>query len=225
MDFLHSVADILVRYREGLAGGLLVTLKLCAVVWSCGLALGSLLGVAAARLPKSVGWPVRGASFVLGGMPLLVFLFWLHYPLQSLLDVVIDPFYTAAFALSVVNVFLVSDIVRHAVTDFPRQYVIAGEVCGMDRRAILRRIEAPLVLRQILPGLLAAQVTMLQCTLFASLISVEEIFRVAQRINSTIYRPVEIYTALGVLFLAVCLPLNGLALWLKHRFTRDLSEQ
>ena len=225
MDFLHSVLDILVRYREGLWGGLTVTLKLCAVVWTSGLVLGSLFGIAAARFPKSVGWPVRGAGFVLGGMPLLVFLFWLHYPLQSLLNVVIDPFYTASFALSVVNIFLVCDIVRHAVADFPRQYVIAGEVCGMNRRAILRHIEAPLILRQILPALLTAQVTMLQCTLFASLISVEEIFRVAQRINSTIYRPVEIYTALGILFLAVCLPLNGLALWLKHRFTRDLSEQ
>ena len=61
--------------------------------------------------------------------------------------------------------------------------------------------------------------------LFASLISVNEIFRVAQQINAQIYRPVEIYTALGVLFLVVCLPLNGLALWLKARFTRDLSER
>ena len=66
---------------------------------------------------------------------------------------------------------------------------------------------------------------MLQCSLFASLISVDEIFRVAQRINATIYRPVEIYSALALLFLAVCLPLNGLALWLRMRFTRDLSEK
>ncbi|HEY8966964.1 MAG TPA: ABC transporter permease subunit, partial [Candidatus Methylacidiphilales bacterium] len=145
--------------------------------------------------------------------------------LQKLLDVVIDPFFTASLALSLANVFLVAEIVRHAVADFPRQYVVAGEVCGMSRRAILRHIEAPLILRQILPGLLTAQVTMLQCTLFASLISVPEIFRVAQRINSQIYRPVEIYTALGLLFLAVCLPLNGLAIWLKRKYTRDLSEQ
>ena len=66
---------------------------------------------------------------------------------------------------------------------------------------------------------------MLHTTLFASLISVEEIFRVAQRINAQIYRPVEIYTALGVFFLAVSLPVNGFAFWLKHKFTRDMSEQ
>lgn len=66
---------------------------------------------------------------------------------------------------------------------------------------------------------------MLHTTLFASLISVEEIFRVAQRINAKIYKPVEIYTALGVFFLLVCLPLNGFALGLKKRYGRNLSER
>jgi ABC-type amino acid transport system permease subunit len=66
---------------------------------------------------------------------------------------------------------------------------------------------------------------MLQATIFASLISVGEIFRVAQRINSEVYRPVEIYTALALFFLAVCLPLHGLAQYLKKRYTRNLSER
>jgi ABC-type amino acid transport system permease subunit len=65
---------------------------------------------------------------------------------------------------------------------------------------------------------------MLQATLFASLISVDEIFRVAQRINARVYRPIEVYTALGVFFLAICLPMNGIALWLRRKYTRDLSE-
>jgi ABC-type amino acid transport system permease subunit len=66
---------------------------------------------------------------------------------------------------------------------------------------------------------------MLQLTLFASLISVEEIFRVAQRINATIYQPVEIYTALAIFFLIICLPLNGLAIYLKKKYTLNLSEK
>ncbi|HAX91869.1 MAG TPA: amino acid ABC transporter permease, partial [Rhodospirillaceae bacterium] len=47
----------------------------------------------------------------------------------------------------------------------------------------------------------------------------------AQRINSIIYRPIEIYTALALFFLAVCLPVNLLAAWLKKRYTRDYSER
>ena len=65
---------------------------------------------------------------------------------------------------------------------------------------------------------------MLQLTLFASLITVGEIFRVAQQINAQIYEPMQIYSALAIFFLVICLPLNGLAEWLKHKFTRDISE-
>jgi His/Glu/Gln/Arg/opine family amino acid ABC transporter permease subunit len=220
-----TVWNILVQYREGLLAGLTVTLELCLIIWASGIVFGSLLGVLAARFPLAVGWPAKLSSFVLGGVPILVFLFWLHFPLQSLLEVVIDPFWTASFALSILNIFMVSDVVRHAIADFPRQYVLAAKVSGMTGRQTLRHIQAPIILRQILPGLLTTQVYMLQASLFASLISVEEIFRVAQRINASIYKPVEIYTALGVLFLVVCLPLNGLASWLKHHYTRNLSEQ
>jgi ABC-type amino acid transport system permease subunit len=72
--------------------------------------------------------------------------------------------------------------------------------------------------------LLAVQVAMLQMTLFASLISVEELFRVAQRINSTIHKPIEIYTALAMFFIIICVPAYILAFYLRQKYTRDISE-
>jgi polar amino acid transport system permease protein len=220
-----SVLDILVTYHSAFLKGLAVTLQLCAIIWSAGILIGAGLGWAGAHWKRAVGWPARGLSFVLSGIPILVFLFWLHYPAQAMFDVVIDPFYTAAFTLSIINVFGVADIVRGALLDFPQQYVIAAKVTGLSRKQTVFCIELPLILRQTLPSLLLLQVAMLHTTLFSSLISVEEIFRVAQRINAQIYRPVEIYTALGVFFLAVCLPINGFAFWLRKQFTRNTSEQ
>jgi ABC-type amino acid transport system permease subunit len=172
-----------------------------------------------------VGLPARIISFLLAGVPTLVFLFWLHYPAQAMLDVVIDPFYTATFTLAILNIFGVSDLVRAALADFPQQYLIAAKVTGLPPRQTILKIQLPLIARHISPGLLVLQVSMLHMTLFASLISVEEIFRVAQRINAQIYRPIEIYTALGVFFLAVCVPVNIFALYLKNKFTRNISER
>jgi ABC-type amino acid transport system permease subunit len=220
-----NVFEILSEYRVGFLSGLYVTLKLCLIIWTAGLGLGSLLGVAGRKWKYAVGVPSRIGSFALSGIPILVFLFWLHYPLQSILGVVIDPFYTAATTIAIINIAAVSDVVRTVLQDFPAHYLQAAKVCGLSSRQTMLRIEMPIVLRQVIPSLLIIQVNMLQATLFASLISVDEIFRVAQRVNAQIYRPVEIYTALGVLFLLVCLPLNGLAQWMKIRFTRDLSER
>jgi ABC-type amino acid transport system permease subunit len=205
--------------------GLRVTLELCLAIWTSGIILGVLLGVVGAHYPHSWGHFTRGMSFAFSAIPTLVVLFWLHYPAQATFNVVIDPFYTAALTLSLVNMFSVGEMVRQAVADFPSQYVIAGRVCGMRTQDIIAKIQLPILFRQLLPGLMVLQVGMLHATLFASLISVEEIFRVAQRINSTIYRPVEIYTALAFFFLVVCLPINLFAAYLKKRYTRDLSER
>lgn len=219
------VIEILITYQRAFSDGLLTTFRLALIIWFTGLLCGAVLGTMGVKWKLAVGIPSRLLSFALSGMPILVFLFWLHYPLQAMLAVVVDPFVTAAVTLSIINVFAVADVIRGVLADFPSQYVTAGRVCGMAPLQILLYIQLPIVLRQTVPVLLMIQVNMLQATLFASLISVPEIFRVAQQINSQIYKPVEIYTALGVLFLVICLPMNGLALWLKTRFTRDFSER
>ena len=221
---LATILTIIVQYREGLTQGLLVTFALCLITWTSGLLLGTGIGYLGSRYPSEVGAPSKVLSFLLSGIPILVLLFWLHYPLQEMLGIVVNPFITAAATLSLLNIFAVAEIVRTALVEFPEQYIVAGRVCGLDRRTIFRKIQFPIIFRQIIPGILTTQVTMLQLTLFASLISVEEIFRVAQRINASIYKPVEIYTALALFFLLICLPLNGLALYLKRTYTRNLSE-
>lgn len=219
-----NVFDILVNYYPAFLKGLAVTLELSFIIWFCGIVIGGALGVAGSRHKISVGLPSRIVSFILSGIPILVFLFWLHYPAQAMFNLVIDPFYTGAFTLSVLNIFAVADIVRGALNDFPQQYLTAAKVTGLTKEQTIYKIQLPLIFREVLPPLLLLQVMMLHTTLFTSLISVEEIFRAAQRINAQIYRPVEIYTALGVFFLMVCLPVNGFALWMKARYTRDLSE-
>lgn len=184
-----------------------------------------MLALLARKHPREVGIPARTFAFILSGVPILVFLFWLHYPVQAMFNVVIDPFYTAAVTLTILNVFGTCDLVRAGLDNFPQQYITAARVTGLTAKQTFWQVQFPLLWREILPGLLLLQVTMLHTTLFASLISVEEIFRVAQRINAQIYKPVEIYTALGVFFLMVCLPINGFALWLKNRYGRNLSER
>lgn len=219
-----TIFEIFNQYGDAFVSGLTESLKLISLVWLCGLVLGTISGVLGAKFPRFVGRTLATLAFILSGVPIIVFLFWLHYPVQSLFNVVIDPFITATATLSIVNVFAVSEIVRRALRDFPKQYLVAARVCGLDKMQTFTAIQLPLVLRQILPSILTTQVAMLQASLFASLISVDEIFRTAQRINAEIYKPVEIYSCLGLLFLAVCLPLNGFAIWLRNKYTRDVSE-
>lgn len=219
-----NVGDILIQYRSAFFQGLLVTFELAGSAWAFGILLGFFLGWLAHRFTNSVGRGLHVVSFFFSALPLLVLLYWAHYPLQVLLGVVINPFYTAVTILIVLNTIATAAILRTALDDFPAEFIAAARVCGLSPRTTIVRIQIPIILRQILPSLLNQQVSILQMTLFASLISVEELFRVSQRINATIYKPVEIYTALAFFFLLICLPVNVLAWYLKRRFTRNTSE-
>jgi ABC-type amino acid transport system permease subunit len=219
-----TVFDIISKYKNGFLHGLQITSYLCLIIWSSGLIIGSVLGTLSQRY-KVFSWPTNAISFFISGTPVLVFLFWFHYPFQQIIGVNVDPFITTAITISLINIFAVATIVRNAIQDLPQQYIEAAKVCGIKPKKRLREIEFPIVLRFMLPSFLITQVNMLHLTLFGSLISVNEIFRVSQQINSQIYQPVEIYTALGVFFLIICLPLNAIALWLKWKFARNISER
>ena len=220
-----TAIELIAEYRQAFVGGLVVTLQLSGCIWTIGITLGTLLGSLASQWPTTFGVPLRLASFFFSSVPVLALLVWAHYPLQALLGIVTDGFYTTVAVLSTLNVALVSDLVRGVLIDFPRQYIDSARVCGLGRKDTVLYVQLPLILRQVLPGMLMIQVSMLQATLFGSLISVDELFRVAQQVNSRVYRPVEIYTALGIFYLVICAPLNGAALVLRKRFTRDLSER
>lgn len=220
----QEIIEIVIKHRQGFFSGIAVTLKLCILVWSIGISLGSLTGMLSSKW-KVFNIFTKTFSFVLSGVPVLVFLFWLHYPAQYYLGIQINPFYTAVLLLAILNTFAVSEIVNVGINNLPKQYIEVARVCNINARRRFLKIEFPLIFRHILPSLLTTQVNMLQLTLFTSLISVEEIFRVSQRVISIEYKPVEIYSALGIFFLIICLPVNGLALFLKSKFTRNIDEK
>lgn len=219
-----NVFEILTSYYQALLSGLWVTLELFVLASVCGVVCGVLLGVAGAR-DRFFGSLLRAGSFVVTSIPILVLIFWFYYPFQTLFSISLDPFTTAVVVLALVNTAAIAELVRVTLEDFPEQYLTAARVCGMSDADMVRKIQFPIMLRQIIPSLLTTQVFILQATIFASLISVPEIFRVTQNINAVIYKPVEIFTSLAIFFLAICLPLNGLAFYLKKQYTRNFSER
>src|ERR1700741_2540337 len=104
-----SVFEILSNYRKELWTGLKVTLQLCGFVYPIGIVLGSLIGIARHKWKITAGIPAFIFSLVVSSTPVLVLLFWLHYPLQYMLQIVVDPFITSVVALSAVMTVIVSE--------------------------------------------------------------------------------------------------------------------
>jgi polar amino acid transport system permease protein len=212
-----GVLDLVYEFRAAYAAGLVVTLKLCAIAWVSGLVGGGSIALLSEWWPSLIGWPVTLLSRITEAIPIMVLLFWLHYPAQAALGITIDPFLTTAALLAVLNALAVFGILRGAIQRVPSEFIEVARVCGVGRSRTFWRIKLPVALRSAIGPLTSSQVNVLQLSIFGSLISVEELFRISQRINAQIYRPVQVYTGLAAFFLVVCLPLNVLARYLEKR--------
>ena len=215
--------QVLIQYHYLLLQGFLTTLKLLGCIMLIGIPFGILLGVIGGRYNPKIGKVIKASRFITKVIPVLVFLFWLHYPLQSLLGVVIDPFWTTIIALGLINMIATANVVTIELELLPKSYREAGITLGMSKNQVVKYIELPLLIRRTSPQLLLNQASMLEYTLFASLISVPELFRTAQTINAMIYKPVEIYSLLVLFFLAILAPLHLFISWIQKKYVAEYA--
>ncbi len=70
-----TILDIIINYRIAFLKGLWVSTQLAAIIWMSGLVLGTVLALLSKKYKQEVGVPARVTSFILSGVPILVFLF------------------------------------------------------------------------------------------------------------------------------------------------------
>lgn len=200
--------DILLHYQHLFLQGFLTTLQLLFLIVLIGVPLGVFLGIVGGRYSKTVYFLVNSLKFLTKIVPVLVLLFWLHFPLQAILGIIVDPFWTTVLALSFVNMVAVAFIVQSELKLLPVAYRQAGITLGMTKSQIIEHVELPILMKRVFPNVALGQAVMLEYTLFASLISVPELFRVSQTINSMIYDPIPIYSLLVLFFAIILAPLH-----------------
>ena len=55
-------------------------------------------------------------------------------------------------------------------------------------------------------------------TTLLSVIAVAELAYFGSHLSSTTYKPMEVYTFIGIIFLVVLIPMNSLSRWVERRF-------
>jgi polar amino acid transport system permease protein len=200
--------SIFINYREILLYGLWVTIQLAIIMIVGGLLIGILWGKLATNR-----WPIiRNSAIwsyeIIRAVPALILLFWFHYPFQRILNIVIDPFITSALVFTILNAAYIADYIRTGILNVPRGQIEAGMALGISEKYIWRRIIRWDVLRSLYPTLIGQNVHMLKTIPIASMITVVELFRVAQQINAYTYKTIEVYTAVAVIYIIMVIPLT-----------------
>jgi polar amino acid transport system permease protein len=201
------VINLIADYHQGLVHGFLLTFLIFLCCSAIGVGTGAFLGCASVynRYISKVCFVL---NLVVISSPVVVLLFWFHFPFQYHLQLTIDPLYASIFVISLVNCLAISKIIEHSRSRIPNEFI---ELANLAEFSIWKRfylIEMPMIVRTSLPSIITAQIAVLHMSIFASLISVNEFFRTIQRINSIEHSPVELYSLVAVVYIAISLPMH-----------------
>ena len=198
-----------------------VTLSLTAVALVFAGILGS--GVAAMAMSRvsPLKWLAAGFIGLIRGTPLIAQLFLLYFGLTSI--VVLDAFWAGAIALGVHNSAYIAEIIRSGFQSVPKGLVEAARSLGMSRERTLRRVQAPLAFRAILPVLGSQFIIAVKDSSLVAFIGLTELFRTAQNTAAATYKPLSTYAIVSVYYLAIVLVLTAVVNRMEKRLGRHKS--
>lgn len=203
--------------RGALWNGLKVTLELTAFCILVGTALALPVAIALVSDRRFVRAAMTILVEIVRALPILVLLIWFYYVMPNLLGISLSSFWTAAWVLAINLCAFAADILRGGIDAIPREHIEAAEALGMTKEQVMRRIIIPETIRRSAPGLTAMYITMFKFSTLASVISVWELLHSADSVIINTYKPLEIYTVVGIIYLIVIMPATYLARWLERR--------
>jgi octopine/nopaline transport system permease protein len=213
-----------------LLAGVPVALQLVGLSLLFGLVLA--IAVAAARLSRNIALSGLASAyiFVFRGTPLLVQIFLIYYGLGQfpavresfLWPILRDSSWCAVLALTLNTAAYTSEMIRGGVQSVPYGQVEAARALGMSRALILRRVIAPIALRQALPAYGNEVILMVKASSLASTITILEITGIARRLIAQTYAVFEIFIVAGAIYLVLNFLITRLVKAVEWRLTPHL---
>jgi glutamine transport system permease protein len=138
-------------------------------------------------------------------IPLLVLILWVYYGLPVVLGISLNPFTAGIVALALSDSAFEAEIFRAGIQSIERGQTEAADALGFSYAQKMRHIILPQAIRRILPPLGNQFVYMLKMSSLLSIIGLQELTRKANELTVTVYRPLVIYTGLGLVYLFIIL--------------------
>lgn len=203
--------DFLWGYRWLLVEGIGVTVGFTAAIVVLGILVGLLAGLmmlSRYRLLRSLA-----VTYIelFRGTPVLVQLVWFYYALPILSGLEISGVTAGILALTLYGGAFYAEIIRGGIVSIETGQTEAGLALGMTPYQAMKRIVLPQALRRMIPPMLNQSIMQMKNTSLVSVIAVPDVLYQGQIIAHDSYRPLEVYSAIAIIYLSIILPLTMLA--------------
>jgi polar amino acid transport system permease protein len=179
-------------------------------------------GLALAFLRLSPFAVVRGpaTAFVefFRATPLILQIYWVYYVLPAYFDIQFSALTTALIGLSCNISSFNSETFRAGIVSIRRGQWNAGLALGMGRAQVMLRIVLPQAAMRVLPALATTWVSLFKDTSLVSIINVEDLAYVSQKVRTETFRTLEVLNAMALFYWLMGYPQAKLVDWIHRRF-------
>jgi polar amino acid transport system permease protein len=194
--------DILPRLLAAAGNSLLAAFT----AYPIGLVLGLGLALAQRTRFRSVSQLVREFVDFIRTTPLLLQIYFVFY-VGPQFGLVLSPWVAGISTLGIHYSSYLSEVCRAGLDSVPRSQWEACKALNMSRTRTYLRVIIPQAFPPSLPGLSNYLVAIVKDTTLLSVIGVAELVQTANVIGTETYRFVEPFTLVGLIFLAIALPM------------------
>ena len=192
------------------------TVAISAISIAIGISLG--LGVAAARAspnPLLHGSARVYVSFF-RGVPLLVQLL-LIYNLLPAIGINVPSVVAAVAGLSLCTSAYQAENLRGGFSSVPRGLIESADMLGLTPWQQLKRIRAPIAFRLTLPAVVNEAILILKASSLVSVVGVVELTKMAQDLDTSLFKPIQLYASAGLLYFLINRGVAGLGALAERR--------
>ncbi len=201
MELLKTVFEVFLRTYPGFLQATLTTLQITAVALVLGTVLGLIFALMKISRSKVLQTIANLYITIIRGTPLIVQIMFLYFGITSL--IVLSGFWAGAIALGIHNGAYIAEIFRGAIQGIDRGQREASSSLGMTRAQSMRRIIFPQALKRSIPPLGNQFIITLKDSSLVYIISVPELFAMANREAAQSFQSLETYLVVGVYYLVL----------------------
>jgi polar amino acid transport system permease protein len=204
-----------------LARGLVGTFQLAVASLGAGLALGLLVGAGRYSRNRLLHWPATAYVEVFRNTPVLVQIMWFFFAFPIIAPFQVSAYTAAALALSLNTGAFAAEIFRAGIQSISRGQWDAARALGMSYPQQLRRVILPQAVKRMLPAFTNRGLELLKMTSLASAIAFPELLYAARTIATVHFNPIEAYTSVALIYLAIAWPLTQLVYAVERTLRRQ----
>jgi arginine/ornithine transport system permease protein len=222
--------DLVFQNWQLFASGVWMTLQLTFLALAIGFAIALPAGLARARRMPVVSPLINGYVYLFRGTPLLVQTFLIYFGLSQFEWIrdswawtfLRDPWWCALIAFSLNSGAYGTEIIRGAIVTTGKGELEAARALGLSRRQVDWLVLIPSALRRSLPQYGNEAVFMLQGSVIASVITLQDILGAGRTLNAKYYLAYEGFLTAAVLYMAITFLIVWAFRGLERRYLRHL---